>query len=327
MSISVCIPTFNQGSYLEECIRSVMQQSLQPDEIIVSNDCSTDDTHSILDRLSQECSILRVLHQQVNLGMVLNTNTCLKAAQSEFIVKLDSDDYLLPTYIETLAGLLKQYPDAGYAHGAVQEINERGEKIKLRKLFRQTGFQPSQEALKASCSGYKVAANIIMFRKAALEAAGYITSRVKFAEDFYLSVEIANAGFGNVYINEVLSCYRVWADGGNVRQKRKLNEIDGVRIIFDEPLQSAFKKRGWDLGLLERKKEQFACMQSDCLMWDIYSPQEKAELEKAIYKLSSTQKVKLYAFLYKNGFGSMITIPSNLLGKVVQLAKQAVALK
>jgi hypothetical protein len=37
--------------------------------------------------------------------------------------------------------------------------------------------------------------------------------------------------------------------------------------------------------------------------------------------------VKLYAFLYKNGFGSLITIPSNLLGKVAQLAKQAVALK
>lgn len=304
-----------------------MQQSLKPNEIIVSNDCSTDDTRAILDRLSRECTILRVLNQEANLGMVLNTNTCLKAAKHEFVVKLDSDDYLLPTYIEVLANMLNQYPDAGYAHGAVQEINERGEKIKLRKLFRQTGFQPSSEALRASCSGYKVAANIIMFRKAALEAAGFITSRVKFAEDFYLSVEIANAGFGNVYINEVLSCYRVWADGGNVRQKRKLNEINGVRIIFDEPLKSAFNKRNWDLGLLNKKKEQFACMQSDCLTWTIYSPEEKQELEEAIYKLSSTQKVKMYTFLYKNGLGSIITIPNNLLGKAVQLVKQLVVLK
>jgi glycosyltransferase involved in cell wall biosynthesis len=298
-----------------------MAQSLKPDEIIVSNDCSTDDTKSILDRLSKEINIITIIHQDTNLGMVKNTNFCLSIAKYDIIVKLDSDDYLMPEYIETLATLLYKYPQAGYAHGAVQEINEYDIKVKQRNLFRKTGFQNNEEALKSSCNGYQVAANIVMFRKVALEAAGFITSKVKFAEDFYLSVELANAGFGNVYSEKILSCYRVWTDEGNVRQRRKLNEINGIRIIFDGPIKSSFVKRNWSMDLIEKKKQQFACIQSDCLMWPIYSKEEKAELESAIYCLSSSNKVKLYVYLYKNGFGSLLKIPSNIIFLAKQFAK------
>ena len=321
MPISVCIPTFNQGPYLEQCIRSVIGQSVRPDEVIVSNDCSTDDSRAILDRLSQEFDILHVIHQPHNLGMVKNTNTCLQTAQHEFIVKLDSDDYLLPRYVETLSGLLRQYPEAGYAHGSVREIDGEGREGKMRRLYRPTGFLTSAEALRASCNGYQVAANIIMFRKTALEAAGFITSRVHFGEDFYLSVEIASAGFGNAYTQEVLSCYRVWADAGNVRQRRKLNEINGLRIIFDEPLRSSFAKRGWSLAPLDKKKEQFACTHADCLQWSLYTPAEKDEVEAALYQMSATPRVKLYAFLYKSGLGGLIDVPNGVLNKAKQAAK------
>jgi glycosyltransferase involved in cell wall biosynthesis len=324
MFISVCIPTFNQGSYIEQCVKSAYNQSVIPDEIIVSNDCSTDETKNILDRLLLEIPILSVVHHNVNRGMVENTNFCLRSAKYEVIIKLDSDDYLLPNYIEILSHLLIENPKAGYAHGAVQEIDEQNNKVKTRRLFRRSGFESSEEALKASCSGYRVAANIIMFRKTALEAAGFITSEVKFAEDFYLSVEIANAGYGNVYSEHILSCYRVWADEGNIRQRRKLNEINGLRIIFDNPITSSFSKRGWNLDLIKKKKTQFACAQSDCLMWDIYSDEEKIELEKAIYNLSSSVKVKTYVFLYKNGFGKILTVPSNFFYKMKLLIKDLV---
>lgn len=327
MSISVCIPTYNQGKYIEQCVRSVIAQSVKPDEIIVSDDCSTDNTNSILNKLQIEIPILKVVRQNQNLGMVKNTNYCLQLAQSEIIVKLDSDDYLLPKYIETLSGLLYKYPEAGYAHGAVQEVDNNNNRGKIRNLFRRTGFQSSEDSLKSSCKGYQVAANIIMFKKSALDAVGYITSNVKFAEDFYLSVEIANAGFGNVYSEEVLSCYRVWADEGNVRQKRKLNEINGIRIIFDEPLKKSFSKRGWDLGVLENKKKNFACRQSDCLTWNIYNNEEKDELQSAILNLSSSPKVRLYVSLYRSGFGNLIIIPSKIVGRAKHVIKKILVSK
>src|SRR5690606_11449056 len=111
----------------------------------------------------------KVVSQPTNLGMVKNTNTCLRMANGDLIVKLDSDDYLLPEYIQRLASLMVKYADAGYAHCAVNEINAVGHKLKTRILNRKADFKDADTALKESVHGYKVAANIIMFRKDVLE--------------------------------------------------------------------------------------------------------------------------------------------------------------
>ena len=190
---------------------------------------------------------LKVVNQPVNIGMVPNTDAVLRLATGDFIVKLDSDDYLHPNYIETLGNLLLKFPEAGYAHAAVQEIDEQGHLKRRRTLARNTGFYSAQKGLKDAIYGYQVAANIIMFRRSALAEVGYITARTNFAEDYYLSAVLAAAGFGNVYSIAILSSYRVWNDAGMVRQKRKLAEITALRQVFDEVLEPAYKKRNWVL--------------------------------------------------------------------------------
>src|SRR5215217_5302959 len=99
MMISVCIPTFNQAPFIEQAIRSAYDQTLKPDEIIVFDDCSTDHTAQIIDALTQEISILKVYRQPINLGISGNVDSCLRAAKGDLIVRLDSDDQLLPHYI------------------------------------------------------------------------------------------------------------------------------------------------------------------------------------------------------------------------------------
>ena len=326
MKISVCIPSYNQAAYIEQSIRSVFAQTLQPNEVIVSNDCSTDETKSILDNLSKEFEKLKVIHQPINLGMVKNTNHCLKLANGEFIVKLDSDDYLLPPYVEVLSSLLKKYPEAGYAHGAVQEIDVHGKNVIVRKLFRKTGFVDSSTALKSCVKGYKVAANIIMFKKEVLSKVNYTTSDVDFAEDYYLSAQIAASGYGNVYSEEVLSCYRVWADTGNIRQKRKLDEINGLRIIFEKIISPAFISKGWNTAILDKAKASLASKQASCLGWSTYSDKEKRELESAIVQLSNNYKTHIYVWIYKNGYGITINYYNDLQNLLKQRAKRILLL-
>src|SRR5690554_4686932 len=169
MKVSVCIPTYNQSLYLEKAIRSVAMQTLTPCEIIVSDDASTDETPEVLDRLSKEISILKIIRQPVNLGISLNVDACLRAASGDFVVRLDSDDILLPAYIERLVALLEKFPKAGYAHAAVREVDQYDNAVKERRLIRESGYHTEADALKAAISGYRVAANIIMFRREALE--------------------------------------------------------------------------------------------------------------------------------------------------------------
>jgi glycosyltransferase involved in cell wall biosynthesis len=307
MKVSVCIPTYNQGSFIEQSIRSAANQTKPPFEIIVSNDCSTDYTNEILDKLSKEISILKVINQPVNLGISKNTDICLRVAIGDFIVRLDSDDFLSPLYIEKLSQLLIDHPDAGYAHGSVQEVDQHGNLLRERRLGRKSGFQNSSDALKASVKGYRVAANILIFRKEALIKVGYIASTVNFAEDYYMVVSIAVSGFGNVYLDEILSNYRVWVDTGMVRQRRKLDEIIGYRKLFDEVLEPAYRVRNWDKTILDKRRADFASRHADCLSWDVYTKDEKLQLKKELYNLSSSTKARWFVWMYLNGFGKILS--------------------
>ena len=324
LGISVCIPTYNQGAYLERSIRSAFNQTVKPLEIIVCDDCSTDDTKVLLEKLAIEIPSLKVFTQPVNVGISKNVDACLKMASGEFILRLDSDDLVYPDYLQKVSTLLKRFPDAGYGHVAIQEIDEHDQETNLRNLFRTTTYQDPEEALKAAVKGYRVAANIVMFRRSALEKVGFISSEINFAEDWRLSIDLAAAGFGNVYLNEVLAAYRVWADSGNVRQHRKLAEIKGINSVFTEALAPAYQNKGWNTQELETQKSQFAAVQADCLGWENYKPSEKEEIVAALLALSTSGKVKTMIWIYRNGFGSVVSIFSTLKHSLKSLIKKLI---
>ena len=307
MRVSVCIPTYNQAKYLPKTIESILNQTILPDEIIISNDCSTDETKKVLDQLQNKSTCIKVLHQTHNLGIAKNVDTCLREAKGKYIVRIDSDDMLHPTYIEELSALMDKYPNAGYAHANVQEIDEYDKKNKTRIIARKEEFVDADTALKMSINGYCVAANIILFRREALENVHFIASSMNFAEDYYLSVSLANSGYGNVYSKNILSSYRVWSDSGNVRQKRKLDEINGLLEVSKKILEPAFLARNWNVNSVLKRRTSLAIQHANSLGWKIYTKDEKDELKQKIYELSSTYKVQFYVWCYLHGFGSIFT--------------------
>ncbi|GAA4316686.1 hypothetical protein GCM10023149_13840 [Mucilaginibacter gynuensis] len=322
--VSICIPTYNQAPYIELAVRSVYNQTVKPFEIIVFDDCSTDQTPQILEKLALEIPILKVFRQPHNLGIAGNVDSCLRAATGDLVVRLDSDDQLFPEYVEKLSALISEYPNAGYAHAAIQEVDQSNNFLNERRLFRKTGFVTGETALMEALKGYRVAANLIMFRREALVAVNYLAGRPNFGEDYHMASAISAAGYGNVYLNEILGYYRVWVDVGNVRQKRKLSEIDGIRRVFDDVLAPAFQRNGWGLTKVNQTRVNFAVRQSDCLGWDIYSEPEKEELVTAIYKLSSAPKVKFFVWLHSNKMGGLFKLFSNLKSVPKSIIKRSV---
>lgn len=91
VKISVIIPVYNAERYLEECLQSVLQQSLKEIEIICVDDGSTDQSKDILDNLAKQDHRVLVL-QQNNQGAGIARNKALDVARGEFIVFMDSDD-------------------------------------------------------------------------------------------------------------------------------------------------------------------------------------------------------------------------------------------
>ena len=82
--ISVVIVTYNFAKYLRECIDSILAQTLRPCEILIYDDCSTDESWSIITEYSRKHPGLFVVHRQPhNVGMHVNANTALQRATGD----------------------------------------------------------------------------------------------------------------------------------------------------------------------------------------------------------------------------------------------------
>jgi len=104
INISVIIPTYNRGKLIVQCIDSVLNQSYPVNEIIVIDDNSTDDTTKRLNKFKENVIVLKTEKQS---GAQTARNIGIKAAKSDWIAFLDSDDEWLPNKIEKQVSALK----------------------------------------------------------------------------------------------------------------------------------------------------------------------------------------------------------------------------
>lgn len=105
--ISVVVPIYNAEQYLEKCISSICNQTYQNLEIILVDDGSTDHCDKICDCIAEKDSRITVIHQE-NGGQAKARNTGIDAAKGEFLLFVDSDDYINKQMVERLHGRIKK---------------------------------------------------------------------------------------------------------------------------------------------------------------------------------------------------------------------------
>lgn len=93
IKVSIVIPVYNVESYLEECMESVINQSLDDIEIICINDGSTDSSLKILERYESKYNNIIVINQE-NKGLSASRNIGIRKARGKYIYFLDSDDFI-----------------------------------------------------------------------------------------------------------------------------------------------------------------------------------------------------------------------------------------
>jgi teichuronic acid biosynthesis glycosyltransferase TuaG len=97
--VSILIPTYNSMNFLENTFQSCFNQDYENFEIVVSDDCSEDETYKYLLDLSKKNERLRVMSNDRNLGSVRNFNKLIDEAKGEFLKFLGSDDEIFPNFI------------------------------------------------------------------------------------------------------------------------------------------------------------------------------------------------------------------------------------
>ncbi len=127
--VSIGIPTYNRAnSYLKYALQSAVSQTYENIEIIVSDNCSSDDTESIVKGFGD--ARLRYYRQEENIGPVKNRNFCLEQARGKYLVMLLDDDLIDEDFISTCMGEVV-HRDPGVILTGAREIDSQGNVISI----------------------------------------------------------------------------------------------------------------------------------------------------------------------------------------------------
>jgi glycosyltransferase involved in cell wall biosynthesis len=240
-SISVIIPSYNQGRYVAETVESVLTQTHSEYEIIVVDDGSTDDTRT---RLTPYIDRIQYIYQ-ANRGLSGARNTGFAASKGEYVLFLDSDDLLHSDALERLSHVLDESPDDGLVYCAWQQINANDKSIMGEVHPRQSG-----QVLKALLlREFFFFGSSALIRCSVLERVGAFDESLSWGDDADMWLRIGLAGWSFGYIDEPVLQYRV--HNASMTASVSLRQIEGwqagLRKFFASPNLSP------DLRALEKQ--------------------------------------------------------------------------
>lgn len=126
--VSIITPVYNAESVIEKTITSVLNQSYQNWELILVDDCATDKSAEIIQRMAASESRLKYYKLEQNSGAAVARNKGIEMANGSYIAFLDADDYWLEDKLQRELDLMKE-KDCAFVYAATQMINEHDEKI------------------------------------------------------------------------------------------------------------------------------------------------------------------------------------------------------
>ena len=131
--VTVIVASYNNARYLPACLDSLLHQTFSDFEVLVADDCSTDNSLEICQQYSKRDPRIRVITTEKNQGVTYVKHLGLKEATGEYIAVLDSDDVALPQRLEKQAAWLDSHPDTVLVAGYYGVIDANDRVIKRQK--------------------------------------------------------------------------------------------------------------------------------------------------------------------------------------------------
>src|SRR5882762_4010768 len=111
-SLSVVVLNYNHAEYLPRSLGAILGQSVQPLEILVMDDASTDNSIEVIENLGRQHPHIRLHRNERNLGVVPNINRGIDLAMGDYVLSAAADDELVPGFFEKSLRVLAQHPQA-----------------------------------------------------------------------------------------------------------------------------------------------------------------------------------------------------------------------
>ena len=266
--VSICIPNYNYGKYLEHCLESVLNQTYNNIEVYFRDNNSTDASYEIAleykEKFRKKGIFFSVCDNKRNVGSDLNSQLLLRDLEGEYIYTLASDDAIEPEFIEKCISVFLKYPNVSTVITHRKEIDENGNIYSIPPFYNQSCIIDGE----SQAAVYMMAGIAIpgqrMFRKSTSGPIVPFQRVFNVAGDWYQN--FLRAMVGDVaYIKEPLCQYRVHTGNEtNESEKNLLGIFEHYQLI------NAFRDISLSFGMTkptERYNEAVRKLGGMCLRY------------------------------------------------------------
>lgn len=243
--LTVCIPTYNYAHFLPEAIESVLNQSFADFELVIVDDCSTDDTAAIIRDYAARDGRIRFSINQRNLGMVENWNLCLRHAGGEYIKFVFGDDLLTsPDALKKMVALMDSDSSVSLVASARKLIDPSSRVIKTESRFRKTMIMPGVDVIRRCLLEQKNLIGeptVVMFRKK--NAVRGFKENYRQLVDMEMWFYLLEQG-RFAYINEPVCAFRRHPAQQTELNSRSTVPLEDTRRLLEEYLEKPYLSFG-----------------------------------------------------------------------------------
>lgn len=212
--VSIIMPTYNCGRFIRESIDSVIAQTYSNWELLIVDDCSTDNTEEIVSSFED----LRIHYQSNahNMGAALTRNEALKIAKGQYVAFLDSDDLWEPDKLEKQIAFMQAHNYA-FTFAEYQILNEDG--TPTGKRLRMPPMLTYKQYLRNTAIG---CLTVIIDK----EKTGYFEMpNIKSSHDMALWLQIMKRGFNAYALPDCVASYRVVATSNTAKKWKAAKDV------------------------------------------------------------------------------------------------------
>ena len=228
--VSIIMPAYNAARFISQSIQSVIDQTYKDWELIIIDDCSTDNTLDIINQFLNDCRI-KVYKNQSNSGVSYSRNHGIKLAKNELISFLDSDDlWLKDKLAKQISSVSQGY---NFVHTSVAYINDKGQKYRGKYIV------PKLLNFKKLLLHNSISCSSVLTRREYLQK--HEMSNDKIHEDYSVWLRILRDGVTAIGIQEPLIIYRLYKTSKSGNKLKSFKMSFGVhRQIGHNIIQSLF---------------------------------------------------------------------------------------
>ena len=237
-ALSVIVPNYNHARYLPRSLTAIVQQSVQPMEVIVIDDASTDNSVELIENLAAKYPVIRFYRNQQNRGSLFTVSRGLELAKGDYVLTAAADDEVLPGFFEKSLHLLGKYPEAALsatstefreAHTGVNWLWGSG------IVESPTYLSPARMVECERKGKFYIPPNSVIFRTSALREVGNFIPELKFCCDWY-AMYVAGFRYGICFVPEPLAIFHVQANSYYHKIRRDKAEYRRVLELLLERL-------------------------------------------------------------------------------------------